>query len=180
MRNPIRSKVTSIVNRSLDPQEWFWVQFRIPPPLKLAKTLSLHFDQPRQAPSLAGFFTSAFGLCRPPRGLLFAFLAPFSSFFFFSPPPRQPPSPPPRMFFRASGSIVKTARERIPSSLRSRLCFARTNLGDDIGNTLALCLPAQRRVDGQIEEHHFFGQSLVEDRGLDVRSQGRQVDHAAH
>jgi len=84
------------------------------------------------------------------------------------------------MFFRASGSIVKTARERIPSSLRSRLCFARTNLGDDIGNTLALCLPAQRRVDGQIEEHHFFGQSLVEDRGLDVRSQGRQVDHAAH
>src|SRR6218665_2607033 len=117
MRNPIRSKVTSIVNRSLDPQEWFWVQFRIPPPLKLAKTLSLHFDQPRQAPSLAGFFTSAFGLCRPPRGPIFAFLAPFSPPFFFSLPPPQPPTPPPR-------GLILAFLARFPSlflySLRTR------------------------------------------------------------
>src|SRR6218665_2422695 len=85
MKNPIPSKVTSIVNRSLDPQEWFWVQFRIPPPLKLAKTLSLHFDQPRQAPSLAGFFTSAFGLWRPPRGPIFGFLAPVFPLSFSTP-----------------------------------------------------------------------------------------------
>jgi hypothetical protein len=32
------------------------------------------------------------------------------------------------MFFRALGGIAKTARERIPSSLRSRLCFSRTDL----------------------------------------------------
>src|SRR6218665_275960 len=93
MRNPIRSKVTSIVNRSLDPQEWFWVQFRIPPPLKLAKTLSLHFDQPRQAPSLAGFFTWACGLGRPPQGLILAFLTRFSSLFLYSLRPRKPPTP---------------------------------------------------------------------------------------
>src|SRR6218665_1002282 len=194
MRNPIRSKVTSIVNRSLDPQEWFWVQFRIPPPLKLAKTLSLHFDQPRSAPRPGGVFPSGLRPWRPAARPDFGVPGPFSLSLSLLPADAQTAksartSPAksmtyawwrPRMFFRASGSIVKTARERIPSSLRSRLCFARTNLGDDIGNTLALCLPAQRRVDGQIEEHHFFGQSLVEDRGLDVRSQGRQVDHAAH
>ncbi len=84
------------------------------------------------------------------------------------------------MFFRASDGISKIARERIPSSLRSRLCFVRTHLGDDIGNTLALRLPAQRRVDGPIEEHHFLGQRFVEDRCLDVGCQGRQVDHATH
>jgi hypothetical protein len=37
----------------------------------------LHFYQPRQAPSLAGFFTSACGLGRPPRRLILAFLARF-------------------------------------------------------------------------------------------------------
>lgn len=53
------------------------------------------------------------------------------------------------------------------------------HLGDDIGNTLALRLPTQRRVDGQVKQNDFLWQSLVEDRSLDVRSQGRQVDHAA-
>lgn len=50
----------------------------------------------------------------------------------------------PQIFFRASGGIPKTARERIPSSLRRRLCFARTHLGDNIGNMLALGLCRRR------------------------------------
>src|SRR6218665_1141538 len=93
MRNPIRSKVTSIVNRSLDPQEWFWVQFRIPPPLKLQKPLSLLFAHPRRPPSLAGFFPSACGLGPPPRGLILAFLARFPSLFLYSLRTRKRPSP---------------------------------------------------------------------------------------
>src|SRR6218665_7333 len=71
-------------------EERFWVQSHIPPPKKLAKTLSLHFDQPRQAPSLAGVFTWACGLGRPPQGLILAFLTPVSSLFLYSrPPPRR-------------------------------------------------------------------------------------------
>src|SRR6218665_2370705 len=74
-------------------EERFWVQFHIPPPLKLAKTLSLHFDQPRQAPSLAGFFTWACGLGRPPQGLILAFLTRFSSLFLYPLRTRKPPNP---------------------------------------------------------------------------------------
>src|SRR6218665_3203193 len=57
------------------------VQFPPAPPLKLAKTLSWHFDEPCQAPSLAGVFTWACGLRHPPQGPFLALYPPFSSLF---------------------------------------------------------------------------------------------------
>src|SRR6218665_1310109 len=73
--------------------ERFWVQFHIPPPKKLEKTLSLHFDHPRQPPGVAGFFTWACELGRPPQGLILAFLTRFSSLFLYSLRTRKPPNP---------------------------------------------------------------------------------------
>jgi transposase InsO family protein len=80
----IRNRGADIGNRQFGSQERIWVRFRIPPPIKLAKTLFLHVDQPRHAPSLAGFFTWACGLGRPPRRLILAFLARFPSLFLYS------------------------------------------------------------------------------------------------
>ncbi len=59
-------------------EESFCVRFRSPPPVSIAKTPSLHSDQPRPAPSLAGFFTSACGLGTHPRGAVFGRFLPIS------------------------------------------------------------------------------------------------------
>ncbi|WP_288132184.1 hypothetical protein, partial [Accumulibacter sp.] len=60
--------------------EAFWtrVRFPPPPPLKLAKTPSLHSDEPRQTPRLAGFFIFSCGLCFRLRSQFPGFFAPFS------------------------------------------------------------------------------------------------------
>lgn len=62
-------------------EEWFCVRCRSPPPVTVAKSRSLHSDQPRQAPSLAGFFTSVCGLGTHPRGPFSGVFSPVSSLF---------------------------------------------------------------------------------------------------
>ncbi len=53
----------ALVRKNPQPlEECFCVRLRSPPPVTLAKRLSLHSDPPRPAPSLAGFRTLACGL----------------------------------------------------------------------------------------------------------------------
>lgn len=83
--SPAGSQVSALVRKN--PQlleESFCVRFHSPPPVSAAKSLSLHSDQPRPAPSLAGFFTFACGLGTHLPGPFSGVFSPFSSLFLSS------------------------------------------------------------------------------------------------